>query len=112
MKTNSKGLWRSACSNRFRLLLTLELAVMLPAAALIYVNFHHVKSIRRDKKVEALIHRDFQQMLAIAEKQINDKAYRLTEQIRDLFPNPDSDTDWEKKRKLDLILAKTPWISH
>ena len=44
-------------NNRFRLMLTLELAVMLPAAALIYVNFHHLKSIERDKVLEAAIHR-------------------------------------------------------
>ena len=38
---------------RIRLVLTL-VAVVLPALALIYISFHHVKSIQRDKKVEAL----------------------------------------------------------
>ena len=32
-------------NNRIRLMLTLELAVMLPAAALIYLNFYQLKSI-------------------------------------------------------------------
>src|SRR5437870_362269 len=49
-------------NNRFRLMLTLDLAVMLPAAALIYVNFAHLKAIRRDKVLEAAFHRDFQGM--------------------------------------------------
>ena len=68
--------------NRIRLMLTLELAVMLPAAALIYINFYHLKSIQRDKVLEAAIHGDFYQMLAISEKQINQKAYKLTEEAR------------------------------
>ena len=52
--------WRG---NRFRLILTMELAVLLPAAVLILVNFYHVRSIQRDKVLEAAIHRDFQYML-------------------------------------------------
>ena len=64
-------------NNRIRLMLTLELAVMLPAAALIYLNFYQLKSMKRDKVLEAAIHRDFHQMLAIAEKQINHKAYTI-----------------------------------
>ena len=64
-------------------MLTLELAVMLPAAALIYLNFYQLKSIKRDKVLEAAIHGDFHQMLAISEKQINQKAYKLTEGIRE-----------------------------
>ncbi len=47
MKSKRKEFWSG--NSRFRLMLTLELAVMLPAAALIYVNFHHLKSIKRDK---------------------------------------------------------------
>ena len=74
-----KRLWSG--NNRARLLLTLALAVMLPAAALICVNFYHLKSIERDKALEAAIHRDFQQMLAISEKQINHKAYTIVEEL-------------------------------
>ena len=72
-------------NTRFRLVLTLGLAVVLPALTLIFVNFQHVKSIQRDKKVEALIHRDFQYLLAISAKKINGKAYELTEQARRCF---------------------------
>ena len=45
--------------NRFRLMLTLALAVLLPAAALIYVNFSQLRSFDRDKFLQAAIHRDF-----------------------------------------------------
>src|SRR5262249_18692978 len=71
----------------------------------------HVKSISRDKKVEASIHRDFQRMLADSETHINDKFYETAEGVRDLFPSPDGDAD-EKARKLDLILSQHPWLTH
>jgi len=98
-------------SARFRLVLTLGLAVVLPALTLIYVNFQHVKSIQRDKKVEALIHRDFQYLLSISAKKMVAKAYSVTEQARASFP-VDADSDDEKRRKLDEIVAKNPWFSH
>ena len=98
-------------TRRIRLLLTLELAVMLPAAALIFLNFHQLKLIERDKQLEAAIHRDFQQMLAIAEKQLNQKAYAMVEAIRDLFPSPDAD-DQDKLQQLDRILWDHPEVSH
>src|SRR5262245_11212463 len=110
MKSKRKKFWSG--DNRFRLMLTLELAVLLPALALIYFNFYHVESIKRNKKVEALIHRDFQYVLAVSEKKINQKIYSMTEEVKDLFPSPDTDTDSEKERKLDLILAKRPWLAH
>ncbi len=97
--------------NRFRLMLTLELAVMLPALALILVNFYHLKSIERDKVLEAAIHRDFQQMLYISEKKINEQAYAMAEGSRDLFPSPDA-PDPEKIRQLDRILAQNPALAH
>ncbi len=97
--------------NRFRLMLTLGLAVVLPAAALIYVNFSQLRTFQRDKVLEAAIHRDFQDVLAITEKNINNKAYTMAEEARDLFPSPDTEAQ-EKEKKLDLILAKSPWLSH
>ncbi len=97
--------------NRFRLMLTLGLAVLLPASALIYVNFSQLRAFERDKVLEAAIHRDFQEMLAITEKKINKKAYTMAEESRDLFPSPDTDLA-EKEEKLDLILSESPWLSH
>jgi signal transduction histidine kinase len=105
-----KKLWSG--NKRFRLILTLDLAVMLPAAALIYVNFGHLKSIKRDKVLEAAFHRDFQDMLAISEKKINQKVYAMTEEVRDLFPSPEDNTASEIQDKLDLVLSGHPWLSH
>src|ERR1700694_5647262 len=96
---------------RFRLMLTLGLAVLLPAAALIYVNFSQLAALKRDKVLEAIIHRDFQERLALSEKRIDKKAYSMVEEARDIFPSPDADAP-EKEKKLDLILAKSPWFLH
>jgi signal transduction histidine kinase len=101
--------WRG--HKRIRLMLTLDLAVMLPAAALICVNFYHLKSIERNKSLEAAIHRDFQQMLAISEKQINHKAYTIVEALRDQFPPPKTDIE-AKACKLDLLLSQHPELAH
>ena len=84
MKQTKRRFWSG--NNRFRLMLTLELAVMLPAVALIYVNFNHLNSIERDKKVEAAIHGDFQYVLAVSEKKINQKAYTMAEETRSVLP--------------------------
>jgi signal transduction histidine kinase len=110
MKSKSNRFWSRG--NRFRLLLTFELAIVLPALALIYVNFDHVKSIKRGKKVEGLIHRDFQYVLGASEKRINQKAYTMAEQAKNLFPSPIADSDSEKKRKLDLLLSNSPWLTN
>jgi signal transduction histidine kinase len=92
-------------------MLTLGLAVVLPAAALIYLNFSQLRTFERDKLVEKALHRDFQELLAIAEKKMNKKAYTMFEDVRNLFPSPDTDLQ-EKERKLDLILEKNPWLTH
>jgi signal transduction histidine kinase len=104
-----KALWRG--NKKIRLMLTLELAVMLPAAALIYLNFHQLKDIRRDKVLEAAIHRDFGQMLAIAEKQISHKTTTMADAIRGRFPSPDIDK-MDRVQKLDWILSEHPELSH
>lgn len=98
-------------NTRFRLVLTLGLAVVLPALALIYVSFQHVKSIKRDKKIQALIHRDFQYILYAGIKKINGKAYSLTEDARDSFP-VEADSADDKRRKLKLLLENRPWFDH
>src|SRR6476646_4353052 len=91
--------------NRFRLILTLGVAVLLPAAALIYVNFSQVRAFDRDKILEATIRRDFQEVLAITEKNMNKKAYAKVEDARQMFPSPDDDPE-VKAKKLDQILAE------
>jgi signal transduction histidine kinase len=97
--------------NRFRLILTLGAAVVLPAAALIYVNYSQLRSFERDKVIEAAIHRDFQEMLALTEKKMNLQAYTTTEEARKLFPSPDIEPG-EREKQLDLVLSKSPWLDH
>src|SRR5258707_10045174 len=75
-------------NERTRLLLTLELAVILPAAALVILSAWHVLHIQRDRAVEAAIQRDFSQVLVISEKQINHKANELVDDVRTEFPTP------------------------
>lgn len=101
--------WRGF--TRFRLMLTLGLAVLLPAAALIYMNFSELRHFERDKILEAYIQQDFQEMLAYTEKKIDKKAYAMIEEVRDLFPSPDIEPH-EKEKQLDLILSKNPWMAH
>jgi len=97
--------------NRFRLMLTLGLAVLLPAAGLILVNFMQLRSFERDKVLEAAIHRDFQDYLYLTEKKMNQTAYAMTEEIRDSFPSPDDDVP-TKEKKLDSILSSNPKLVH
>lgn len=96
--------------SRFKLILTLGVAVLLPAAGLIYVNYSQLRSFERDKVLEAAIHRDFQERLALTEKRMNKKLYSMVDETRDLFPSPDSD-QLEIEVKLEEILAKNRWMS-
>src|ERR1700682_5474019 len=75
-------------NEKTRLLLTLELAVILPAAALVILSAWHVLHIQRDRAVEAAIQRDFSQVLAISEKQFNHGAFELADDVRSGFPSP------------------------
>ena len=98
-------------AKRHGFLLTLGLSVVLPALALIFVNFQHLKSIKRDKKIEALIHRDFQYVLSVSEKKINQKAYSMVDDIRPRFPS-DQSSEEEKIKQLDTLVSETPWLAH
>jgi signal transduction histidine kinase len=91
-----------------RLMLTLELAVILPAAALVILSAWHVKQIQRDRQIEAAIQRDFSQVLAISEKQINHKAYELVDDMRADLPVPSEACG----PTLDKILAEYPYVAH
>jgi signal transduction histidine kinase len=77
---------RRRWNERTRLLLTLELAVVLPAAALIILSVMHLRTIQRDRQMEAAIRRDFSEVLAISEKQVNHKVYGLADDIRGQMP--------------------------
>jgi signal transduction histidine kinase len=95
-------------NQRTRLMLTLELAVVLPAAALVILSALHLKSIQRDRGVEAAFQRDFNQVLLISEKQINQKAYDLTDDVRSEFPSAGNAC----VETMDRILATHPYIAH
>ncbi|HEV8371542.1 MAG TPA: HAMP domain-containing sensor histidine kinase [Pyrinomonadaceae bacterium] len=97
--------------NRFRLMLTLGVAVLLPAAGLIFVNFNQLRSLERDKVLEATFHREFNEYLAISEQKAAKKAYSMLDEARALYPSPDDSTS-EKERKLDLILSKCECFGH
>src|SRR5205807_5850570 len=97
--------------NRYRLVITLGLAVLLPAAALIYVNFSQLRSFQRDKVLEATIKRDFQEFLGISEKKMSKKNYGKADEARELFPSPDDDPDI-KKQKLNNVLAQCSCFEH
>lgn len=102
MKSKRRG------NERTRLMLTLELAVVLPAAALVILSALHLNEVQRDRGVEAAFQRDFNQVLAISEKQINQKAESMADEVRNTIPKP-GDTCVET---LDRILATHPYIAH
>ncbi len=95
-------------NERTRLILTLELAVVLPAAALVILSALHLKSIQRDHGFEAAIQREFGQILAISEKQINHRAYELADDVRNEFPAPGQACS----ETLDRVLAAHPYVAH
>jgi signal transduction histidine kinase len=95
-------------SARSRLILTMELAVILPAATLVLLSARHLQTIQRDRAVEAAIQRDFSQVLAISEKQINHKAYELADDVRNEFPTPGEACN----ETLDRILSTHPYVAH
>jgi signal transduction histidine kinase len=95
-------------NERTRLLVTLELAVVLPAAALIVASVLHLNQIKRDRSVEAAIQRDFSQVLAISDKQINHHAYEMVDEVRDALPEPGTVCT----QALDEVLTSHPYAAH
>jgi signal transduction histidine kinase len=97
--------WR--LTDRTRTLLTLELAIVLPAAALMGFSIWNLKSIQRSEAVEAAIQRDFSHVLKIAERKSWEKANDLLAPVRKQFPNPDDDRS-AIKSTLERILSEHP----
>jgi len=105
MKSNTAGKKRT--SDRTRLLLTLELAIILPAVSLMAFSVWNLHKIQRDKAIEAAIQRDFTYVLGFAEKKAWHKAAGILNPVRQEFPScnsPGSDI----KKQLDKILAEHP----
>jgi signal transduction histidine kinase len=99
---------RPRWSERTRLLLTLQLAVVLPAAALILFSVWNLKTIQRDRAVEAAIQRDFSQVLQITEKRLNKQAQHEVDKAREILPCPGS----ESAEALDAFLLDHPHFAH
>ena len=93
---------------RTRLIFLLELAIVLPAAALVILSALHLRSIQRERSVEAAIQRDFSQVLAISAKHINMKARDLMDEVRAHFPEPELACN----QSLDQLLTEYPYIAH
>src|SRR5215469_7650813 len=96
---------------RSRMFLTLQLAVVLPAAALIAFSVWSLHSIHRDRAVEAAMQRDFSRVLEITEKRLNEKARRMVEEARNNFPCP-ADSPDKSGQKLNELLKQRPQFAH
>lgn len=92
-------------SERPRILI-LMLAVMLPAAALVVFSVIHLRHIQRDKAIEAAFQIDYQQFLAIAEKQIGARVTAVAEEARAKFPDADGSDE------LDPFLTAHPEFAY
>ncbi len=99
---------RHRWSERTRMLLTLQLAVVLPAAALIVASVLNLRAIQRDRAVEAAIQRDFLHVLKIAEKKLNEKAFNKVRELRTSMPCPTELSADELRAKL----GDYPQVAH
>src|SRR5580704_9038490 len=100
--------WR--LTDRTRTLLTLELAISLPAAALMAFSIWNLKHIQRDQAIEAAMLQDFSYVLKIAEKRSLVKANDIVAPVREEFPTADDGPKIEEK--LDHILREHPELSY
>src|SRR5215472_7513154 len=87
-------------------MLVFMLGVMLPAAALIMVGIWQLRTMQREKAIEAVFQREYQQVLAIAEKRIDARAYEIAEEASSKFP------DAERGDELEAFLTAHPDIAH
>jgi signal transduction histidine kinase len=101
--------WR--LTDRTRTLLTLELAIVLPAAALLGFSVWNLKHIQRSEAIEAAIQRDFSHVLYIAEKKALQKANEVLTPVRKEFPSPDEDRT-VINAKLEHILSEHPEFAY
>jgi signal transduction histidine kinase len=103
--TNAKTSRKWRLTDRTRLLLTLELAIILPAALLLTFTIWNLHHIQRDKAIEAAIQRDFTYVLRIAEKKTWRRATELLTPVRKQFACAEEPN---VKAQLDGILAAHP----
>jgi len=99
--------WR--LTDRTRTLLKLELAIVLPAAALMSFSIWNLKHIQRNQFVEAAMQRDFNEALRYAQNKSWKMAYHTVLPIRTEFPTPDDGPNI--KVKLEHILSEHPELA-
>ena len=100
--------WR--LTDRTRTLLLMELAITLPALALMGFSIWNLKHIQRDKAIEAAISRDLQYVLKGVEHKAWDKSLALITPVQREFPSAD---DPEKaKAKLGELLTAHPEFAY
>jgi signal transduction histidine kinase len=100
--------WR--LTDRTRTLLTLELAIVLPAAALMAFSIWNLKQIQRDQAIEAAIQRDFSYVLKIAEKKSWERANEMVTPVRKEFSGLEDGL--KTKSILEHILLEHPEYSY
>ena len=100
--------WR--LTDRTRTLLMLELAIVLPAAALMAFSIWNLKHIQRNEFIEAAIQREFSHVLKIAERKSWVRANDLLVPIRKEFPN--SGDNAKVKSNLERLLSGHPELAY
>jgi signal transduction histidine kinase len=101
--------WR--LTDRTRTLLTLELAIVLPAAALMSFSIWNLKHLQHSGGFEAAIQRELSHVLKIAEKKTWHQANDLVTPVRATFPNPAQDRT-AIKAKLEQVLTDNPEFAY
>jgi signal transduction histidine kinase len=101
--------WR--LTGRTRTLLTLELAIVLPAAALMGFSIWNLKHLQHSGGFEAAIQRELSHVLKIAEKKTWHNAIDLVMPVRAAFPNPDEDRS-SIKAGLERVLSGHPEFAY
>ena len=100
--------WR--LTDRTRTLLLMELAITLPALALMGFSVWNLKHIQRDKQIEAAIQRDLQYVLKGVEHKAWDKGAALVTPLQKEFPTADNPD--EAKAKLGQLLSAHPEFAY
>src|ERR1700675_3983968 len=101
--------WR--LTDRTRTLLTLEIAIVLPAAALMGFSIWNLKHLQHSGGFEAAIQRELSHVLKIAEKKPLRSAINSVMPVRAAFPNPDEDRA-SIKAGLERVLSEHPEFAY
>jgi signal transduction histidine kinase len=101
--------WR--LTDRTRTLLTLEIAIVLPAAALMGFSIWNLKHLQHSGGFEAAIQRELSHVLKIAEKKTLRSAINSVTPVRAAFPNPDDDHA-AIKAGLERVLSEHPEFAY